>query len=520
MIDETNFLDLGTEGAKWFTEVNNKWLNIIGKRVKDIGSISATDLRRLDQLSWYSTDMATIRRELAVAAGKTDKELAAIFKGLASAGYADAKKYYDARGVRFVPYSDNMGLLAVVDSIEKNTAGMWKNFANTTVNQVWSNGNITAGDVYKDVIDEAISDAQLGMTDYKSAMRNTLKKVADEGISYVNYDSGARRRLDFAARMNILDGMRQIGMGVQNYVGQQFGADGWEISVHTSPAPDHAHIQGRQYTKLKYEDLNDSLERRIGTCNCYHFAFAIIVGVSAANYSQKELDDILAENDRKRVFEGKEYTGYEATQKQRQIETEIRRRKDRANLAKASGDDVWRREEQARINALRQKYSEFSQAVGLDVKRDRMSVRGFHTVKAQQKKIISGGISGALDPFSSEADKHAAVYYESVRHMKDDFKTIAKNTGYKEEDVLAIKNYLFNDTHDLGERGKIRFDSSFQISRTWQRLIEGKNIKPCDRILIEHELLEKQLVESSLTQDEAHIIASKKYNYIDSWESG
>ena len=37
--------------------------------------------------------------------------------------------------------------------------------------------------------------------------------------------------------------------------------------------------------------------------------------------------------------------------------------------------------------------------------------------------------------------------------------------------------------------------------------------EPHDLVLIEHEIMESRLMESGMSQDEAHIAASKKHNY-------
>ena len=133
-------------------------------------------------------------------------------------------------------------------------------------------------------------------------------------------------------------------------------------------------------------------------------------------------------------------------------------------------------------------------------------------------KNISGAISGALDPDSEEADQHAEQYYESVRKMKDDYIDISKNTGISEKDILAIKNYLFVDKHEFLENE--RFYHNYYISQSWQRLISGKNIKKQDMIMINHELMEIDLLNKGMTQNEAHILASKKYNYKEASDRG
>ncbi len=124
-------------------------------------------------------------------------------------------------------------------------------------------------------------------------------------------------------------------------------------------------------------------------------------------------------------------------------------------------------------------------------------------------------ISGALNPESKEADKHAELYYESIRKMKTDVQKIAKNTGYSIGFIQKIKNYLFIDKQDLGDGIIKRFDPCFEIAESWERLMIGKDIKPHDLTLLKHEEKERELIKQGYTQDEAHRLTSKIYNYSD-----
>ncbi len=78
---------------------------------------------------------------------------------------------------------------------------------------------------------------------------------------------------------------------------------------------------------------------------------------------------------------GKTMSRYEWTQKMREIETVVRKHKDRANLYKQAGDDRARRREQSSINRLRLAYSKVADAAGLPEETDRMTVSGFRPVK-------------------------------------------------------------------------------------------------------------------------------------------
>ena len=126
--------------------------------------------------------------------------------------------------------------------------------------------------------------------------------------------------------------------------------------------------------------------------------------------------------------------------------------------------------------------------------------------------FISGATSGALNPFSKEAQEHADRYYESVRHMKTDTKKISDATGIKKDKIDKIKQHVFIKEHDLFD-GHRRFDSSYDMALSWQRLIQGKSIQKKDIVLLKHEYMELRYMEKGFTQDEAHIKASKRYNY-------
>jgi hypothetical protein len=51
------------------------------------------------------------------------------------------------------------------------------------------------------------------------------------------------------------------------------------------------------------------------------------------------------------------------------------------------------------------------------------------------------------------------------------------------------------------------------MAQSWQRLIDGKNIKEQDIILLKHELSERFYMKQGLSQTEAHEKANIKYNY-------
>ena len=107
-------------------------------------------------------------------------------------------------------------------------------------------------------------------------------------------------------------------------------------------------IQGKQYTKKEFRQLNERLERPVGELNCKHFAYPVVIGVSSPSYSRKQLKELRKESTRKIEYEGKTYTAYEATQVQRRLETQIRQQKEN----KLIGNDKIIKESNAKIRAL------------------------------------------------------------------------------------------------------------------------------------------------------------------------
>ena len=123
----------------------------------------------------------------------------------------------------------------MVRSLASITAGMYRNISNTSVIGFVQDGTFKQlQQVYQDTIDKAILSISQGKQDFYSSMRQTLKELGGSGL--VQYESGRTRRLDSAVRMNILDGMRALNNETSRRFGEEYNADGIEISVHSHPA--------------------------------------------------------------------------------------------------------------------------------------------------------------------------------------------------------------------------------------------------------------------------------------------
>lgn len=109
----------------------------------------------------------------------------------------------------------------------------------------------------------------------------------------------------------------------------------------------------------------------IGGANCRHSYWPFIEGVMERTYTDEELKNI---DPPPFEFEGKTYTMYEATQKQRMIERTIRKLKRERAAYRAAGLSEEAQAVSVRIRRLDGEYQAFSKAAGLPQQRERMNV--------------------------------------------------------------------------------------------------------------------------------------------------
>ena len=245
---------------------------------------------------------------------------------------------------------------------------------------------------YEQACDFAFQKVAFGAQDYNSAIRQATKELAKQGIVTIDYASGRTRTLEAAVRGNVMGAMGTMQEKISQQNHDDFGCDGWEISAHANSAPDHEPIQGKQYSDEEYTRLNNSLVRRIGTLNCGHAAFPIILGVDSPQYTPEDLEKFRQENEKGFTYEGKHYTGYQATQRQRLLERHIRYRKRRCLIDEATGDKEQLAIDQTKLTRLNDEYARFTKAAGLRSQRERAQVAGFGVKESNSARSAAKAI--------------------------------------------------------------------------------------------------------------------------------
>lgn len=357
-------------------------LNRIGSRIGKVGKMSLSDVKAINNIAFVKQDMEAITKELARVTGYNISQIEQMYGELLEEQHLANQPLYDYRGKKFVPFSENRELQAIARAYAKTTGETMINLAKTKGLGILDSNGKTIGlqRYYTDILDKAVMQVTTGTTDFYTAMRDSIVELGGSGIR-VDYGGGVTRRLDTVVRQNMLWGAKQASIEYNDMIGEELGCDGIEIDFHSNPRPSHEFMQGKQYVLGKartingihFESADEALER-LQDYGCLHFKTPIICGVSEPVYSAEELKRLNEENAKTYEINGKEVTGYEATQQMRRLETAVRNEKSIRDLARASGDKELVKQCTQKIMGYQFKYNEISEITGISREPKRMSV--------------------------------------------------------------------------------------------------------------------------------------------------
>ena len=373
--------------------VTNFLIEDIAKRVAEAGQLTGTASYEVWRAQNLGVSQRKLKKELQKRLKISQKEVEQLLKQAAEVGYNfDISRFPTTHAVPFVA---NPSLQQIVEAAVILAQEDLTNLTQT-MGFVGPDGvcrELTKA--YQQACDFAFEKVFTGAQDYTSAIREAVKNLTEKGIQTIDYESGVHTAVDAAVRRNIMGGLGLMQERISQNNHDQLGCDGWEISAHAASAPDHEPIQGKQYTDEEYTRLNNSLVRRIGTLNCGHAAFPIIVGVNSPQYTEEELEKFRQDNEAGVDYNGKHYTMYEATQRQRKFERAIRKQKRRILADESLGDKDQLQTDQIKLVRLQDEYKRFSKGVGLPMQYSRMEKSGFNWKHAKAAEAV------ANDPFKN-----------------------------------------------------------------------------------------------------------------------
>lgn len=364
-------------------------LEDIARRIKKNGYLTATAERQAEVLIQNGYTTEEIESLLKPRLADIDEEISDIVNRSSLKHYEDEAKAYRSVNKRLLDLSKNKHAENLIDNaMERLILG------NTNITKslgvVYNGENILLNDFYKKTLNQATFKVASGAFSSQQVVRSIVNDLSDSGIRVINYQqSGRNYTVESAAKMLVRTTLNQMTGEMSLANAKEMEQDLMEISAHAGARPSHAEWQG-QIVSLsgdnhKYLSLDDIGYGDVGGflgANCRHNWYPFFEGISERAWTKEMLDDIDPEPFE---FEDKEYTFYEATQKQRQIERTIRKYKHRVMMYDKVGDDESKLIAQVRLQRQRQLYKDFNKAGKLRPTSVNTNVYGYNRSKASKE---------------------------------------------------------------------------------------------------------------------------------------
>ena len=365
---------------KMFLELQNRIMRDVVRRIKKTGGITSTADYQLNRIQIIGNSTEFIESEIKRLSGLTDPELWEIYDTVIEKDYTRVKEIYEQVNANFTPYEDNEQMQTWAKAILSQTK---HEIQNITRSMDYGGKKVFTpfSEYYQKYLDRACMDIVTGAFDYNTVLRRVVKEMTASGIRTVNYASGYGNRVPVAVRRAVMTGVHQLAAQINEQVAKDLGTDTYEVTWHAGHRPSHW-WGGNVYTKQELISIC-RLGDVDGLCgaNCKHSYFAFVEGVSVRTYTPEQLREMEANEQITRSYHGKSYNAYEAQQRQRVLETRMRKQRSDIDLlkkGKASQLDI--QAAQAKyLNTLRE-YQGFSKKMELPEQMQRVYMDGLGRV--------------------------------------------------------------------------------------------------------------------------------------------
>ena len=361
-----------------FRNLENRIMEDVVRRIKKTGQITSSADYQLNRYYILGNSTKDIEDIVKSAVGDDYPETFKLYDEVVEKQYTRSKKLYEQVNEEFIPYEQNEQLQQLVNGLIQQSNDELYNITRSMGFMVDMGGGRKVfsplSDYYNQYLDNAIVEITSGAFDYNTVIRRVVGQMTNSGLRTVDYASGYSSRCDVAARRAIMTGLSQLTGHISQTNAQKLHTEYFEIDWHAGARPSHRTWQGKVWS---YRELVTVCG--LGTvtglqgANCYHEYYPFIPGISERQFSDKWLAEQNRKEDRQKVFKGKEYTLYEATQRQRYLETNMRAQRQKVKLlqqAGASQDDIMLA--RCKYQAQLDEYKAFCERMGLQEQRERI----------------------------------------------------------------------------------------------------------------------------------------------------
>nr|DAS76124.1 MAG TPA: minor capsid protein [Caudoviricetes sp.] len=362
------------------------------RRIKINGEITRSADWQLYRLYELGKSKKSLRKAIKKAFNLDESSINQLYQNIIGKGYARDETLYKAKGKQFIPFEKNEALQQYISAIAKQTIESMQNISQSLGFTVKSGDKRVFKPIakyYQTTLDNAINGIATGVFDYNTALKQTVSEMTNSGLRTVDYETGWSNRVDVAARRAVMTGLTQVTAKINENNAEKLGTDMFEVSWHSGARPSHQVWQGRWYKSSELESVC-GLGSVTGLCgaNCYHSYYPVIPGISVPTYTEEELDEMNRQENIPIDYNGKQYTKYEALQRQRQLETRMRAERQKIKLLQdGEADETDIMLARAKYRGTSQEYTSFSKAMELPQQRQRVTIDGLENIGVGKWKI-------------------------------------------------------------------------------------------------------------------------------------
>lgn len=428
--------------AKTYSDLEMRIMEDIVRRIKKTGEITSTADWQINRLRILGNSSEDIEKMIKEALNASYPEMFELYDRVIDWEYVRNKDIYEQINAEFIPYEENEQLQQITNALIQQTDADLQNITQSLGFYLDYGGGkpvlTPLAEVYQKYLDAACMDIVSGTFDYNSVLRRVVTQLTNSGLRQIDYASGRGNRVDVAARRAVMTGITQLTGKISDMNAEKLGTEYFEVAWHAGARPTHAVWQGRVWSKEQLVTVCGlGAVTGLEGVNCYHERYPFIPGISERNWTDEWLEKKNQEENTPKEFKGKQYTVYEAKQRQRQMETAMRAQREKAQLLKSGGADqeevvVARAKYQGQLN----EYAEFSKRMGLQQERER--------IYYDQRGRVA---------LSNDKQKEIAAHLESMYNKGD----LLKNAGLYEKDVSLrrkIKAGQISTNIESGKQGK------------------------------------------------------------------
>lgn len=413
--------------ASRYQDLEERIMQDIVRRIQKAGEITSTadwQINRLRILGYSSED---IEKSIKDALNASYPEMFELYDKVINWEYVRNKGVYEQINAKYIPFEQNKQLQQITNAIIDQSLSDMENITRSMGFYLDYGGKkvlTPLSQVCTGYLDSACMDIISGAFDYNSVLRRTVTQLTNSGLRKIDYASGRADRVDVAARRAVMTGVSQITGKIAEYNADILGTEYYEVAWHAGARPTHAVWQGQVWSKRELYDVCGlgTVTGLLGA-NCYHEYYPFFPGISQRNWSDEWLDAKNREESEPKEFGGKQYTLYEARQRQRQMEVAMRAQREKVRLLQAGKAD---RDEiilhKAKYQGQLNEYSRFCRKMGLKEERERiyLDMRGHVATNTKWQNTMF------LPEMIKNASKDIAQYRRYKEVLGDSIGSLAK----------------------------------------------------------------------------------------------